>query len=187
MIRVAKSSTDGSVHVTELVVEGVAYDRPPWIIEPDFRAGLQSNDPDNALAALTACSIHKWDGNEPIFALEFTVPFGTIQELVLNCFTPVPAYSGGEVFTEINDADVTITMLASEYRDFNDVQAVVLPLSFKNTPYGGTGQYSRELYEALQKDLPGIVQEAVGWSGKYEEFTTSNDELYFFLLKVHED
>lgn len=185
---VAKSSIDGSVMVEEITIGSEAYDIPPWLTKAEFIAGLESHNDDNALSSLTSCKIFKWaPDNSPIFDLTFNIPFGAVRELAYNFFTPIPQYQGGEIFITINDDSVTVNMQASEYTDFNDVQIAILPLGFQSVPYNGNSKLASEFYEDLQADLPNMAESAVGWAGRYEEFTTKAGENYFLLLNVHED
>lgn len=202
---VERTSPDGVVTIKELTVDGNTYDLPPWIKEADFIAGVKSNDDDNALSSLVKCELAFWDKNDldpedyegeeevysthvPLFKLQFAVPLDGLRELAVHFFTPITgAFRGEEMTFTVGDEGATISFLAREYTDFNDVQAAVLSNDFATQPYSGTGKWLAETYEELQKDLAEQIKYATGWGGFYQEFDTTDGNSYFLLIKVHED
>lgn len=197
---VARVSKDAAITIKSILIEGKLYDLPHWIPEEEFIAGVRSDDDDNPLSSLVSCRLVQWVESEgetidceegevfsletPLFELEYFVPIGGVRELLAPYFI---RHWSGDTETVIGDAGVTIKFLAGKYVDINDIQAIVLPMSFIGLPYGGTGEWMAENYESLQYEFAARAAAATGWDGSYEEFTTKAGEKCFFLFEVHQD
>lgn len=198
MTRTSLLSPDGLTIIKKITHRGSSYHLPPWIPENEFRDGLDSKDGDEALSSLIKCRLAGWSNefdygtkdriDVPVFRLRFLVPYNSVRELVVNRFTPgvlrAPVFH--EILHSFSTDGVTISFHAHEYQDFNEIQSFVLPKSFTDSNYPGSGEYNEESYDDLVADFEGAKKNALYWNGKYEEFT-HNEEDYFFLLKVHED
>lgn len=189
---VSKNSSDGSITIEAITVDGISFDLPPWISESDFREGLKSGDDDNPLSSLVSCTFDEWDTDEDydgnviplaIFAVEWFIPFKAVRELVCDFFTP----DGDSLVVEITDTGVKVSHKVYEYRDTNDIQVLVLPEDLSNLEYPGSGEWSREVFDEVKENFEESVKQATEWGGYFEKFTTPSGESHFVLVKVHED
>ena len=201
---VSRTSPDGAVSIERVDVDGRSYDLPPSMTEAEFREGLASGDDENPLASLTGCKLSWWEENDeydsdypeggefaPVFALEWFVPFGSLRELVTSAFTPqAPEHRrGADLFEiEFNELGAIIRGHGSEYRDFNDVQAFLIPGDVKQFNYSAsrTESWLAELLEEYKMDPEGFEREARGWDGQVA-VTEANGVGYTLVIKVHED
>lgn len=187
--------------VEQVSVNGELFDVPTWMSQTEFVDALTSENAFEPLSHLVHCSFVKFVKNPHYypggteesefcseFDVKFLVPFDGIAELVCNRFAP-PAnmFDGRNINIEITDTGALISMRVSEYCDFNDVQAFVLPRDLSKHPENTGNDWFDETLEELREDFETTVEDITGWDGKYVEFTTPDGEDYFVLLKVHED
>ena len=186
-------SPDGLTTIREITHGDSVFHLPPWIPEDEFRAGLDSTEDGEALSSLVKLKLSGWERDYdystdelkdlPTFKATVLLPYNSARELVGGRFTPLYF---NDYKIKLLEEGVQAKFEVKEYQDFNDVQAFVLPLDFREHPFPGNDEWVEEVFDELVENFEPEKRKRLYWDGPSQEFT-HNDEPYFLQFRIHED